>query len=87
MLVDGRLNSLLFNRQIKIAGAVGLEQGCPELWANFPIGLQGIHVGAGDATLQMAFDVLNVFGLLAVDIAGDVQVEFVLLDFLYADHA
>ena len=35
----------------------------------------------------MAFNVLNVFGLLAVDIAGDVQVKLVVLDFFNADHA
>ena len=35
----------------------------------------------------MPLDVLNIFGLLTVDIARDVQVEFVLLDFLDADHS
>ena len=81
------LDGLLGDCQIKVAGTIGFEQGLPKLRANIPIRLQGIHVGAGNAALQMSLDVLNIFGLLAVDIARDVQVEFVLLDFLDADHA
>ena len=37
--------------------------------------------------LQVAFDVLDVLGLLAVDVARQVEVEVVLLDLLDADHA
>ena len=35
----------------------------------------------------MALDVLNVLGLLAVDVARDVEVELVLLDLSERDHA
>ena len=87
MLIDGGLDGKLYDGQIKVAGAIGFEQGLPKLRANIPIRLQGIHVGVGYSTLQVPLDVLNIFGLLTVDIARDVQVEFVLLDFLDADHS
>ena len=66
---------------------MGFEEGLSQLRANVPVPLQGIDIGAGDAALQVAFDVLDVLGLLAVDVAREIEVEIVLLDLLDADHA
>lgn len=67
-------------------GRLTLNRVLPKLRTNTPIRLQGIHVGAGYAAFQISLNVLNVYRLLAIDIARDVQVEFVLLDLLDADH-
>ena len=37
MLVDGRLNGLLRNRQIQVTGTIGFEQGFLKLRTNSPI--------------------------------------------------
>ena len=52
-----------------------------------PVALQRIDIGARDAAFQVALDVLQVFGRLAVDVARQVEIEVVLLDLLDADHA
>ena len=82
MLVDRGLDRRLVHGEIEVAGAVGLEQRLPELRADGPVALQGIDSAAGDAALQVAVDVLQVLGLLAVDVARQVEVEVVLLDLL-----
>ena len=64
-----------------------LNRTCRSLRADVPVALQGIDIGDGDAALQVALDVLEVLGLLAVDVARQVEVEIVLLDLLEADHA
>ena len=51
MLVDGGLDGRLVHGEIEVAGAVGLEQGLPELRADVPVALQGIDIGGGDAAL------------------------------------
>jgi len=51
MSVDGGLDGLLGNGQVKVAGAIDFEQGLPKLWTHLSIRLQGIHVGAGYAAL------------------------------------
>ena len=81
------LMAALSTVEVQIAGAVGLEQGLPELGADGPVGRQGVDVGDGDAALQVAGDVLQVLGGLAVDVARQVEVEVVPLDLLDADHA
>ena len=95
MLVDGRLDGLLGYGQIKEADphprtlslrARG-EECLPQLRADFPVRLQGIQIGDGNPTLHMSFDVLNILGLLTVDVAGDIEVEVVLLDLIHPHHA
>ncbi len=54
---------------------------------DIPVALERIDIGDGNASMQVALDILKVFGFLAVDIAGEVEVELVLLDLLEADHA
>ena len=87
VLVDGGLDGRLLHGEIEVAGAVLLEQGVPELRADGPVALERIDIGDGDAALQVARDVLQVLGRLAVDVARQVEVELVLLDLLEADHA
>ena len=87
MLVDGGLDGRLLHGEVDVAGAAGLEQSLPELRADGPVPLQSINIGDGDAALQVALDVLQVLGRLAVDVARQVEVELVLLDLLEADHA
>ena len=82
VLVDGGLDGRLVHGEIEVAGAVVLEQGLPELRADVPVALERIDIGGGDAALQVALDVLEVLGLLAVDVARQVEVELVLLDLL-----
>lgn len=52
-----------------------------------PVALEGIDIGGGNTALQVASDVLEILRRLAVDISRQVEVEFILLDFLEADHA
>src|SRR6185369_1756020 len=87
MFIDSGLYGLLGYSQIKVAGALGLEQGLPQLRTHIPVSLQRIHVGTGDTALQVPLDVLDILGLLAVDIPRNVEVEVVLLDLLDTDHA
>ena len=82
VLVDGGLDGRLLHGEIEVAGAVVLEQRLPELRADVPVALERIDIGGGDAALQVALDVLDVLGLLAVDVAREVEVELVLLDLL-----
>ena len=82
--VDGGLDGRLFHGEIDVAGTVRLEQRLPELRADVPVVLEGVDIGVGNAAAQVAFDVLKVLGLLAVDVARQVEVEVVLLDLLDA---
>ena len=86
MLIDGGLNRRFLDRQIDIARSVGLEEHEPELWAHLPIRLQRIHIGNGNAALEVAFNVLQVLRRLAVDVTWQVQVVVVLLDLCKAHH-
>ena len=87
MIVDGRLDGLLLDTQIDVAGPVALEQGFAQARADGPIPLQRIHVALWDTAAQMALDVLEVLFLLTVDVAGQVEIEVVLFDFLDRNHA
>src|SRR5262245_51279121 len=84
---DGRFDGLLIHGQIEVAGAVLFEERPPQIGANVPVGPQRIDVRRRDAAAQMALDVLKVFRLLAVNVARDVQVVFVALDFVERNHA
>lgn len=80
--VDAGLDGGFGDGQIKVAGAPGLEQACPELRADGPVAGQGLDVGERDAALEMAFDILLVLALAGVDVARQVEVVVVLLDFV-----
>ena len=66
---------------------VGLEERCAEIGADFPVVAEGVDVVGGDAAEEVAADVLNVLRLLGVDVAGQVEIEVVLLDFIQGDEA
>jgi hypothetical protein len=87
MLIDSWLDSCLFDRQIDIAGAIGLEEGLAQLGADSPIVLEGVDIGDRDAAFEVAFNVLKVLRRLAVDIAWQVEVEVVLLDLVDGNHS
>ena len=87
MFVDRRFDGRFLHGKIDVAGAPVLEQGVPELRADVPLPLECLDIGYGNATLQMARNVLEVFGCLVVDVARKIEVELVRLDFLEADHA
>lgn len=70
----------LLDRKRGIARAAWMEESCFQIGAHVPIGFQRVDVGLGDAAAQMSLDVLPVLGLLAVDIAREVEVVVVLLD-------
>src|SRR5262249_29392507 len=55
--------------------------------ADRPVTLEGIDIGDGDAAIQVTVDVLGVLGLLAVDVAREVEVEIVFLDLVDGHHA
>src|SRR5659263_5512 len=86
MLVDSGFDGCLFHGKIHITRAFLFEQGLPELRADIPVALKCIYISRGNASMQVAFDILKVLSLLAVDIAREVEVELVFLDFLQADH-
>ena len=59
----------------------------PEVRADGPVVRERIDSGSGDAALQVAGDVLQVLGRLAVEVARQVEVEVVLLALRDADQA
>ena len=62
-----------------IAGAGGFsKQSGAEAGHDLPVVAEGIEVTVGDAAAEMGVDVLEVFGLGAVDVAGEIEVEVVL---------
>ena len=81
MLVDGGLDGRLLHREIDVAGTIYFEQSLPQSRAYIPVLFERIHISHGDAASQVAINVLQIFGFGAVDIARQVEVEFVLLDF------
>src|SRR6266508_878212 len=87
MLINGRLDGLLSHCQIEVARAVILEKRTTELWADVPVTMQRVYIRDGNSASQVAFDVLNVLGLSAVDVTGDVEIEIILLDLLKGNHA
>src|SRR5665213_86767 len=87
MLKDGGLDGYLLYGKIEVAGAARLEEGLPKPRADGPKARQSINVGSRYTALQVASNVLHVFGRLAIDVARQVEVELVLLDFLKANHA
>ena len=87
MLVDGGLDRRFLHREAEIARAELLEQGVPELRADVPVAVERIDVGLRDAAPQVALDVLQILGRLAVDVARQVEVVLVLFDLLMGDHA
>src|SRR5439155_10785168 len=86
MLVDGGLDGRFLHGEIDIAGAEFLEQCVPELGAHLPVALERIDIGDWDAALQVARDVLEILGRLAVDVPGHVEIETILLNLLERDH-
>ena len=82
MLVDGLFDVGFVDLEVEESLAVLLEQRLLKLGAHSPVAIEGLDVRFGDTALQVASDVLQVFGLLAVDVARQVQVEIVLFDFL-----
>ena len=96
VLVDGGFDGLFVHCEVEICAphprpltrlrARGEERGF-QIGADSPVGLQCVHVGFGDAALQVACDVLFIFRFAAVDVAREVEVVFVLFDFGEADHA
>src|ERR1039458_1029354 len=85
--IDRGLDCRLVHGEINVAWAISLEQYLPELRAGVPVALKVVNISHWDAASQVAVNVLEVFGLLAVDIARQVEVELVLLDLLDGDHA
>ena len=85
--VDGGLELGGLDEEVVVAGAVRLEQGGAEGGADLPILLEGIEVPCRDAAVEVAADVLDVLGLLGIDVAGQVEVEVVLLDLVMRDVA
>ena len=85
--VDGGLELGGLDEEVVVAGAVRLEQGGAEGGADLPILVEGIEVPRGDAAVEVAADVLDVLGLLGIDVAWQVEVEVVLLDLVMRDVA
>src|SRR3989442_1279036 len=75
VLINGGLDGRLLHREVEIAGPVSLEQYIAEVGADGPIRRESIYIALRDSALQVAFDVLEVFRLLAIDVAGQVEVE------------
>ncbi len=75
--------------QLGIAFAQGLEQQVAQAGHHFPIGGQCVQVAVGDAARHVGLQVLNVFGLCAVDVARQVEVVgvFVAGNFIQRHHA
>lgn len=69
------MNQIQQNRGCATAGKLGWE---PK---------EEVTIGDGDAAFQVAFDVLEGFGFLTVDVAGEVEVEVILFDLSEGDHA
>ena len=86
MVVYGALDCLLRYGKIKVSGTVGFEEGLAELRADIPVGLQCINIGSRYSAAKVAFDILNIFRFLIVDIAREVEIEVVFLNFGNADH-
>src|SRR5206468_3644343 len=84
--VDGGLDGRFIHSEIEITGSIVLEQHLPQPQADGPVALQSIHVGSRNPAAQMAFDILNVFGLLAVDVARKVKIELVPFDLIETYH-
>ena len=87
VVVDRGLDCRFLDGEVEIARAVFLEQAVPQLRKHGPVSFQRINIGGGDASLQMARDVLSVLGCLTVDVAWQVEVELVLLDLREGHHA
>ena len=86
VLVDGLFDVGLVDLEVEVSLSIFLEKRLLELRAHRPVAIEGLEVRFGDTTLKVACDVLQVFGLLAVDVARQVQVEIVLFDFLEWHH-
>ena len=87
VFVDRGLDRRLVHGEIEIAGAVVLEQARCAASGKRPNSVAARQHRQRDAAVQMAVDVLNVLGLLAVDVAREIEIEIVLLDLLDGDHA
>ena len=68
--MDGGLELGCFDKEVMVAGAVGLEECRAEIGADFPVVAEGVDVAGGDAAVEMTADVLDVLRLLGVDVAG-----------------
>src|SRR5258708_31167917 len=79
------LDRRLVHGEIDVARAAGFEQHLSEIRTDFPIAAEGIHIAYRNSAAQVAFDVLKVFGLLAIDVTLQVQVELVLFDLVDRD--
>ena len=81
---DDRQSKLVVARTAR-----ALEENLANVWQLLPVSGQGVYVAGGDAATQMAVDVLNVFGVGAVDVTREVEVVIVLRasDLLPGHHA
>ncbi|MNH37318.1 hypothetical protein D3C79_982120 [compost metagenome] len=76
--------------KLKVTGMAGrLEQRRTQGWHHLPVAVKGVDVTLGNATAQMAVDILNVLRLGTVDVARQVEVKVVLriADFVEGHHA
>lgn len=85
--VDQRLDLGGRGAECGVAGTGRLEEGGAEFGADVPVVVKGIDVAVGDAAEEVAADVLDVLGLLGVDVAGQVEIEVVFLDLIQRDEA
>ena len=80
MAVDGGFQLRSLNQEIVVAEAVVFDQCSAEIGTDLPVIAERIQIAGGNAAVEMASDVLNIFGLLGVDIARQIQVVIVLLN-------
>ena len=86
VLVDRGLDRGLVHGESQVAGAAMVEQSLTELRADRPIGLEHIHITRGDTAAQVALNILKILGLLAINVARDIEVELILRDLREGDH-
>ena len=72
---------------MEIAGAQVGKQGGTQFGADLPVVAEGVEVTGRDAAVEVGTDVLDVLGLLGVDVAGEVEVVVVFLDLGVGDEA
>src|ERR1035438_293935 len=71
MAVDRGFDGDLLHGQIDVATAIRLEQYLPKIRTDLPVAAESIHVPLRNATTQVAFHVLSIFCLLAVDVTRE----------------
>ena len=87
---DGGLDLRRRDAELAVA-AMGrfLEESGAHAGDDIPVGMEGVEIALGDAAAQVGGEVLDVLGLGAVDVAGQVEivVVFRIGDFRDRDHA